>query len=195
MPVPVGIRPFLCRMLSTLVLAWAALPCGAWAQTPVEPTAGGTVDAEARSASVAHTVLSILSYVRWPPETGDVSLCIVGPTEYADELTRVQAFGLPGGRRIQVKRHAAAELPTGCEVVYLGMLDDEGWQTVFRRLAGRPALSIGERREQCQAGGMFCLDVRERELGFEVNLDSVTRSGLRIHPQVLQLARRKARAP
>jgi len=169
---------------------------GAWAQTPVVAANGGAADADARSAGVAQAVLGILSYVRWPPDTGDVAMCIVGPTEYADDLIRSQAFGLPGGRRIQVRRHAAAEVPaSACDVVYLGMLDDAGWQTVFRRLAGRPVLSIGERREQCQAGGMFCLDVRERELGFEVNLDSVARSGLRIHPQVLQLARRKARAP
>jgi hypothetical protein len=187
------------RVLLVWAIVWACvLPVstGAWAQTPVAPAASGAVDADARSAGVAQAVLGILSYVRWPQEAAEVSLCIVGPTEYADELTRAQAFSLPGGRRIQVRRHAAAEVPaTACDVVYLGMLDDAGWQTVFRRLAGRPVLSIGERREQCHAGGMFCLDVRERELGFEVNLDSVARSGLRIHPQVLQLARRKAKAP
>lgn len=167
----------------------------AHAQTPLTSPSGGSPDAEARTAGVAHTVLSIMSYVRWPQESGDLSLCIIGPTEYADELTRTQAFTLPGGRRIQVRRHAASEVPvSGCDVVYLGVLDDAAWQTVFRRLAGRPVLSIGERREQCQAGGIFCLDVREQNLSFEVNLDSVARSGLRIHPNVLKLARRKDKA-
>lgn len=167
----------------------------AWSQSSLASGPGRTADAEARAAGVAQTVLGIMSYVRWPQEAGDLSLCIIGPTEYADELTRVQAFALPNGRRIQVKRHAAGEVPpAACDVVYLGALDDDAWQTVFRRLAGRPVLSIGERREQCQAGGIFCLDVREQSLSFEVNLDSVARSGLRIHPNVLKLARRKDKA-
>lgn len=188
-PTP-SLRPWLAPVLAALALAASA---SGWAQTPLASPAG-SADAEARSAGVAQTVLGIMSYVRWPQETGDLTLCIIGPTEYADELTRTQAFSLPGGRRIQVRRHAAAEVPTtGCDVVYLGLLDDASWQTVFRRLAGRPVLSIGERREQCQAGGIFCLDVRERELGFEVNLDSVARSGLRIHPNVLKLAKRRER--
>jgi hypothetical protein len=32
-------------------------------------------------------------------------------------------------------------------------------------------------------------------VSFEVNLDSVARSGVRIHPSVLQLSRRKPAAP
>lgn len=178
------------------VLAMGMAGCGtAWAQTTLTSPSGGPPNAEVRTAGVAQAVLGIMSYVRWPQESGDLSLCIIGPTEYADDLTRAQAFSLPSGRRIQVRRHAASEVPaTACDVVYLGLLDDEAWQMVFRRLAGRPVLSIGERREQCQAGGIFCLDVREQNLSFEVNLDSVARSGLRIHPNVLKLARRRDKA-
>lgn len=183
------------RWVGNVVFALGLAGGTAWAQTPLVSPSGAPPNAEARTAGVAQAVLGIMSYVRWPQESGDLSLCIIGPTEYADDLTRAQAISQPGGRRIQVRRHAATEVPAaGCDVVYLGLLDDASWQTVFQRLAGRPVLSIGERREQCQAGGIFCLDVREQNLSFEVNLDSVARSGLRIHPSVLKLAKRRDKA-
>jgi hypothetical protein len=39
------------------------------------------------------------------------------------------------------------------------------------------------------------LRVSDEQVSFEVNLDSVARSGVRIHPSVLQLSRRRAAAP
>ena len=36
--------------------------------------------------------------------------------------------------------------------------------------------------------------VGDEQVSFEVNLDSVARSGVRIHPSVLQLSRRKSAA-
>ena len=55
-------------------------------------------------------------------------------------------------------------------------------------------LSISERQELCQTDCMFCLDVRDVGVGFETNLDAVARSGVRVNPRVLQLARRKGGA-
>ena len=61
-------------------------------------------------------------------------------------------------------------------------------------LQGQPLLSISERQELCQTDCMFCLDVRDAGVGFETNLDAVARSGVRVNPRVLQLARRKGGA-
>ncbi|MCO2146029.1 YfiR family protein, partial [Pseudomonas aeruginosa] len=39
---------------------------------------------------------------------------------------------------------------------------------------------------------MFCLNVGGPRITFEANLDSIARSGVRVHPSVLKLARRQA---
>jgi hypothetical protein len=56
-------------------------------------------------------------------------------------------------------------------------------------------VSISEGGDQCTVGSLFCLRVGDEQVSFEVNLDSVARSGVRIHPSVLQLSRRKPAAP
>ncbi|MFG5408722.1 YfiR family protein [Piscinibacter sakaiensis] len=60
-------------------------------------------------------------------------------------------------------------------------------------LAGRPVLTIGWTHAFCRDGGMFCLEQGAGRTRFEVNLDAVERGRLRVHPQVLRLARARSR--
>ena len=51
------------------------------------------------------------------------------------------------------------------------------------------------RDRSCTVGTMFCLRLTEAQIGFDVNLDAIARSGLRVHPNALQIARRKGPPP
>ena len=158
------------------------------------PAWGQDIVTDGKSQSVAKTVMGILGYTRWPSEPETVQLCVVGPTEYVDAL--LKGGQLPGARVVQVRRMRLedAALLTQCHGVYAGRLDDRAWQALRQRLQGQPLLSISERQELCQTDCMFCLDVRDAGVGFETNLDAVARSGVRVNPRVLQLARRKGGA-
>jgi hypothetical protein len=50
-------------------------------------------------------------------------------------------------------------------------------------------LTISEHNPSCTVGSMFCLNVDGERVTFEINLDAVARSGVRVHPNVLGLAR------
>ena len=151
--------------------------------------------ADLRARSVTQVVLGILSYARWPVEPQQLRLCVVGPTEYTDDLVKgtTQATGRP----VTVRRLLADNpaIAGECDAVYIGQLTSEERSRLFASLTGRPVLSISEGGDQCTVGSLFCLRVGDEQVAFEVNLDSVARSGVRIHPSVLQLSRRKPAAP
>jgi hypothetical protein len=151
--------------------------------------------ADQRAKAVTQVVLGILSYARWPVEPMLLRLCLVGPTEYTDDLVKgtTQATGRP----VTVQRLLADNpaIATDCDAVYIGKLTGEERSRLFAALIGHPVLSISENDEQCSVGSLFCLRVGDEQVSFEVNLDSVARSGVRIHPSVLQLSRRKPAAP
>ena len=151
--------------------------------------------ADQRAKSVTQVVLGILSYARWPIEPAQLRLCIVGPTEYTDDL--VKGTTLATGRPVTVQRLLAdnPSIAGECDAVYIGKLTQEERGRLFASLTGRPVLSISESDTQCTVGSLFCLRVSDDQVSFEVNLDSVARSGVRIHPSVLQLSRRKPVAP
>ncbi|MDF9776639.1 YfiR family protein [Pseudomonas baetica] len=150
--------------------------------------------ADQRAKAVTQVVLGILSYARWPVEPLLLRLCLVGPTEYTDDLVKgtTQATGRP----VTVQRLLAdnPSIVSDCDAVYIGKLTSEQRSRLFTALIGHPVLSISESDEQCTVGSLFCLRVSDEQVSFEVNLDSVARSGVRIHPSVLQLSRRKPAA-
>ncbi|RON54515.1 YfiR family protein [Pseudomonas frederiksbergensis] len=151
--------------------------------------------ADQRAKAVTQVVLGILSYARWPVEPAQLRLCVVGPTEYTDDLVKgsTQATGRP----VTVQRLLADNpaIASECDAVYIGKLTADERSRLFASLIGQPVLSISESSDQCTVGSLFCLRVSDDQVSFEVNLDSVARSGVRIHPSVLQLSRRKPAAP
>jgi len=143
--------------------------------------------------AVGQVVLGILSYVRWPQEPAELQLCVVGPTEFADGL--LSGLVQNSGRHVAVQRRAIddPQLGESCDAVYLGALGDFDRRQVGMALSGHAVLSISERDPDCSVGSMFCLDIRPARVAFAVNLDAVARSGVRVHPNVLKLARQGSR--
>lgn len=176
------------RWLLSLCLFLLSTPCFAQPETPISL-------ADQRAKAVTQVVLGILSYARWPVEPAELHLCVVGPTEYTDDLLKGATQST--GRPVQVRRLLANNpaIVSDCNALYLGKLTDDERSTLFQRLNGQPVLSISERDDRCTVGTLFCLRVGDEQVSFEVNLDSVARSGVRIHPSVLQLSRRRAAQP
>jgi hypothetical protein len=146
--------------------------------------------------TVADTVRGILGYARWPDESHPLRLCVMGRGPHG-ELLLNQGVGTLAQRAVVMSRLAeTADVGSQCDALYVGQMDERQWREIFAHLAGTPVLTICERSPICTIGGMFCLDVDTASGGvpFEVNLDSVARSGVRINPQVLRLGRRVTRS-
>ncbi|MBN7798384.1 YfiR family protein [Parahaliea mediterranea] len=142
-----------------------------------------------QAAAVDQVVAGILSYVRWPQEPTVRQLCVVGPTEHADRL--LQATHQTDGRPLNVQRRAIGDpqLSLKCNALYIGIINHESLQRLLSGLAGQPVLTISEGDPACSVGSAFCLHVGKPRVSFEVNLDAVARSGVRVHPSVLKLGK------
>ncbi|MGY6037228.1 YfiR family protein [Aeromonas sp. AE23HZ002T15] len=145
--------------------------------------------AEARAEQVRQTVLDILSYTRWPSEPATLRLCITAPTEYAGALLTIERQA--NGRPVDVHRYETDDENLGlrCDVIYVGVLSSQLRLPLFERLKGHPILSISEQSSECIADAVFCLQAGIDRVRFKVNLDALARSGVRVHPAVLKLAR------
>ena len=140
-------------------------------------------------STVRQVVLGIVSFTRWPSIPVRLHLCVTGRPDYAAGLTDTLQAGSTV-LDVQRVRFDDPALGLACDVVYLGTLGDAQRARVRAALAGRPVLTIAEHDESCTAGAMFCLAVDGERVTFDINLDAVARSGVRVHPNVLNLARR-----
>jgi hypothetical protein len=172
-------------LLASLLACITLAPCAAWAQT------GAVADAK-RPAEVAQVLFGIISYVRWPVARPEVRVCMLGAPRYGAAIVDMPASSL--GQRIRVKIPAAAAI-NECDVVYLGSLPEGEREHLLAQIIGKPILSVSEPGTSCAVATMFCLRLNEAQIGFDVNLDAIARSGLRVHPNALQIARRKGPPP
>lgn len=172
-----------CATLDRAVLALAlgaALPFQAWAQTK---------GADPPTAMAARVVAGIVSYTRWPDEAASIRLCTLGRGPAVEALEQAGELGAPGRRVSVVAVTNLAAADRGCQAVYLGRAGGPDTRQTVRLFAGRPILLMGEGADFCSEGGMFCIEPSSDKARFGVNLDAVARSGLRVNPQVLRIAR------
>lgn len=146
--------------------------------------------ATCRTLHAAQVIFGIINYAQWPQTPNPLNLCVVGATEYADYLWKKK----PSSPRQTVQTQRLLidnpQVTTACNLIYLGSTDYKQRQQLFQKLTDLPILTITESADGCSEGSQFCLKVIGQEVGFQVNLDAIARSGVRIHPNVLQLGKR-----
>lgn len=147
--------------------------------------------AQGLQLTVVDAVIGILGYSRWPGPVRPLQLCVSQGSTHATDLRALHEIA-PAGRLVPVRLvPAEADPPIDCDAVFLG--SGASVEAVLARLVGRPVLTIGDGAPFCSHGGMFCLVPRAGGgLRIEVNLDTVARSGLKVHPQVLRLGQPRA---
>ncbi|MEM5427008.1 YfiR family protein [Cupriavidus oxalaticus] len=192
-PAPASATPLSHARQRPLLRRWAPALLGATlALLPaVLPPAVTAQPAPQRTELVARVVFSLLGYARWPVERDTVRLCVDNASRYSSRL--MEGGTLATGRPVQ-PRHVdvlADTLQPGCDALYVGVMNEARRKRLSADLTGRPVLVIAEEDFECEVGSMFCLNIRETQVSFRVNLDTLARSGVHVHPGVLQLGRRK----
>lgn len=176
------------RRVAIVVATLLALTGAATANDIAAP-AKAPAAAETGRMSVTAVVAGIVSYTRWPAQPVSIRFCTAGQGRGVDELLGAAELGSTQ-RSVPVRTAASvADVWKDCDVVYFGALAGSAMRNAVQRAVGLPVLMIGEGPEFCSDGGMFCLDSGSAAVRFTVNLDAIARSGLRVNPSVLLIAR------
>jgi hypothetical protein len=183
---------------------------GCWAYAHAEPNstanapAKTTVSNKDKDEDVKKTVLGIMSYTRWVPPPTPVNFCIVA-AKHATALEQLDSnaphsaisISTPNGpamaeNRIVISKldYDAIKLSAQCDVIYFGNVSPADQQKVIATRQNRPILTISEDND-CEIGSSFCLQTTSSPITFLVNLDSLTRSGVRVDPNVLLLGKKR----
>ncbi|WP_244186059.1 YfiR family protein [Xenorhabdus ishibashii] len=140
--------------------------------------------------NVARVVSGIISYTHWPITPTTLHLCLVPPSNYISALTHIDMISDHTELQVETLNFNVEHLIERCDVIYYGQVDPQLQHQVINLKNDKPLLTIAENNPNCEIGSAFCLNINNAQATFSLNLDILTRSGVRIHPNVLQLARK-----
>lgn len=172
------------RYLATPVLLLILIATG-YGATAVDSPATSTEQLQ----SVTQTVTGILQYARWPSLEQPPRFCVAGQTAFMDTLLQ-PGYLAPYWQTDSLQLASQdTRLAEQCQALYLGALPLNEENALFNRIRDLPILTISEHNSHCTIGSIICLQIGADSTGFQVNLDSLARSGVRVHPNVLMLAK------
>jgi len=163
-----------------------------FAMFAASPAGAQAVDSDEMHVPKLVTIFwGIVGNTHWPNEE-PLRICLSGDDQHSTTI-RQSAVAL----RHRVITLFEPEAAVGaCDVVYVSGTGMDEVDELSRSLAGAPVLTIGDSERFCDMGGMFCLLPDGGESG-EKSIDKVamnetviSRSALRINPQMLRLLKR-----
>ena len=169
--------------LVAVLAAFCTVPLHAAADIPLGSVAPG---GDPYAGAAARTVRAIMDYARWPERRDALTLCVTGSAQHAEQLI---GWRMADGRQVQRRNVAASPAAlAGCDVVYIGAVAMPVQRQLTAAVRGRGVLTIAEADPANTSEAMFAFIYKPNALNFRLNIDAVSRSGMRIDPRVLRIA-------
>ena len=92
------------------------------------------------------------------------------------------------GRALVARQSEGPEGTARCDIAFIGAGEKKRMDELLDGFAGASVLSISDLDQFARRGGMIELARKADKFRFAVNIDAVTRNGLRISSKLLQLA-------
>lgn len=165
--------PFARRITAALLLPWAL-------QFPSQAATEALSDALAKAVFL----FNLSKYGEWPENAaqGELVICVEGDDEVAKHLASQQGKAV-GERRLAVLRNPPASGLAQCHVLFLG---SAGSPPAAAKL---PVLSVSDRPDFLDEGGMVQISLEEQRVAFAVDLTAVRETGMNLSAHLLRLAK------
>ncbi|WP_409306623.1 YfiR family protein [Pectobacterium sp. B1J-3] len=138
---------------------------------------------------IYQTVSGIISYSRWPVPKTPPTLCVSSSAYFLTPLTvRKETKNAPKFNAVVLQKLDDIQ-QLQCDAIYFGKESVSQQIEIASRSPNQPLLTIAEQNPECVSGSSFCLLFSDQNVRFSVNLNHLSRSGIRVHPDVLILAR------
>jgi hypothetical protein len=134
-----------------------------------------------------------LSYVEWRPgafaqPTSPIVIGVVGSNDIADTLRALVAGRTVSERPVEVRRMRAAESLDGVHMLFVGSAEASRVPQLAAAARQRGVLVVTEHDGALDDGSAINLIVVDNRVRFEVSLDAVERSGLKVSSRMLTVA-------
>jgi hypothetical protein len=152
----------------------------------------GTLEAVAVTDSQvkAAFLYNFASFVVWPgTSAGPLVIGIAGDDAFAEIVAQTVRQRKVNGREFQTRRMKSADDPSGCHILYVGVMRPHDATELMERVTG-PILTVGETPQFLRDGGMVRFHIENNKVRFQINQKNAETAGLKVSSLLLALAAR-----
>ena len=136
---------------------------------------------------------NVLQFIEWPDDKNisagsTINICILGDDPFDDTIDFFQQETI-GNRKLVIKRLRIQKHIRDCQVLFISSSEKGNIEHILTTVKGLNVLTVGDTEGFSQRGVLMNFYLEKNRVRFEINLNSLRLSGLRISSKVLQLAR------
>lgn len=138
-------------------------------------------------------IYNFAKFVEWPAEVFESSsaplkLCVLGHDSVETELRQLEGREAQG-HTLRVQAIASPDDARECHILFIAASEVSRQVQIIQGVGSVAVLTVADRRDFTQKGGMIGLYVESQRVQFAVNLAVAQSRGLKLSARLLQLAR------
>jgi hypothetical protein len=137
-------------------------------------------------------------FVEWPPEAGHrdtLVIGILGTDPFGSALDQTIAGKSITGRTLTTRHLGAQDSIEGVDILFVCSSEASRLPQLLKRLDDAPVLTVGDLDDFASRGGMVGFVIKDDTVRFDVNLDRIWQSRLKMSSQLVKVARRVIATP
>lgn len=138
-------------------------------------------------------IYKFISYFTWPQtvylsnNVKSITVCIFGKDNLGKTLDQLAAASQEKDKiKITIKR--GVENSAGCNIAYIADSQKADYEKILSEIGKQPVLTVSEIQGFAQKNGVLEFTVKRGKLKFEINKAAANKQGLKISPDLLELA-------
>lgn len=138
-------------------------------------------------------IYNFAKFVEWPAESfknnlTPITLTILGSDPFGAALETLKDQTVQG-RKIIIKRTTKGDNLEGCQILFICASEKTQYRPILAAIKNLNILTVSDMDKFAAQGGMIGLIKVDDKLHFEINLEAVQRTKLKISSQLLKLAK------
>jgi len=136
-------------------------------------------------------IYNFAKYIAWPaPDAGrPLVVGVIGKDPFGRVLDDAMRGRTVQNRKIVVRRFTRVDDVANCDILFVASSETRNLPRILSTLRNAPVVTIGDMDQFAERGGMINLTMNRDRVQFEINVDALTRAGLKAGSPLLRLAR------
>jgi hypothetical protein len=139
-------------------------------------------------------IYNFAQFTQWPDSafTGSSDpfvVGVIGQNPFGTSLEQIMNGKTIAGRSVVVKYLDSPDQIAGCNLLYVAAGEDDNLDGIFKVVADKPILTVGDSPKFPWAGGIIRFLIEDNKIRFEISPDSADKAGLRISSKLMSLAK------